>query len=275
MNPRCISAQLISNLLESDYFTGFLVVISGRFVPGAKPHEHCIFEVLLQKTLIFQWVRIKVEKAKFSAFLLELVLELVRTKLELIAYATQSVTEINPRCTAMRNEPINWDEVPDVMTKEQLWRVCHISKSTARFLLISGKIPCMNTGGKTRCYKILKKDVMAYIEDRKEFPEYYMAAKDWYSKNSKPSSLSSSIPEIRDDLHEYYAYLLRAYPDVLNNEEISKISGYSKTAINNWCKRGHLRHFLIKSKNMIPKVYLIDFFVHPTFAPSHGKARGM
>lgn len=133
----------------------------------------------------------------------------------------------------------------------------------------------MNTDGKTRCCKILKKDVMAYIEDRDEFPEYYIAAEGWYSKDSKPSNLSSSIPEIRDDLHEYYTYILRAYPDVLSNEAISKISSYSKTAIINWCKRGRLRHFLIKSKNMIPKVHLIEFFCSSYFVPSHGKARGM
>ena len=27
--------------------------------------------------------------------------------------------------------PINWDSVPDVMNKEQFFRICHISKSTA------------------------------------------------------------------------------------------------------------------------------------------------
>ena len=56
---------------------------------------------------------------------------------------------------------INWDAVPDVITKDQLYRICHICKSTALYLLQSGKVPCEYTGRKTRCYKIKKADVIA------------------------------------------------------------------------------------------------------------------
>lgn len=71
----------------------------------------------------------------------------------------------------MKENAINWDAVPDVITKDQLYRICHISKSTALYLLQSGKIPCEYTGRKTRCYKIKKEDVIAYLENRKVFPE--------------------------------------------------------------------------------------------------------
>ena len=37
--------------------------------------------------------------------------------------------------------PLNWDSVPEVMNKEQFFRICHISKSTALHLLKSGKVP--------------------------------------------------------------------------------------------------------------------------------------
>ena len=49
----------------------------------------------------------------------------------------------------MKENAINWDAVPDVITKDQLYRICHISKSTALYLLQSGKIPCEYTGRKT------------------------------------------------------------------------------------------------------------------------------
>ena len=39
----------------------------------------------------------------------------------------------------MKENAINWDAVPDVITKDQLYRICHISKSTALYLLQSGK----------------------------------------------------------------------------------------------------------------------------------------
>ena len=70
------------------------------------------------------------------------------------------------RCIVMKENAINWDAVPDVITKDQLYRICHISKSTALYLLQSGKIPCEYTGRKTRCYKIKKEDVIAYLENR-------------------------------------------------------------------------------------------------------------
>ncbi len=80
----------------------------------------------------------------------------------------------------MNNEAINWDDVPDRITKDQLYRICYISKSTARYLLQSGKIPCYYTGKQTRCYQIKKEDVIAYLEDRKLFPQAYAAPKGWY-----------------------------------------------------------------------------------------------
>ena len=60
----------------------------------------------------------------------------------------------------MNETAINWDSIPDVITKDQLYQICHISKSTALYLLRSGKIPCEYTGKKTRCYKIKKADVI-------------------------------------------------------------------------------------------------------------------
>ena len=68
--------------------------------------------------------------------------------------------------------PDNWDSVPEVMNKEQFFRICHISKSTALHLLKSGKVPCEWSGKKTRCYKIRKEDVKAYV---------YCACGDWRS----------------------------------------------------------------------------------------------
>lgn len=76
--------------------------------------------------------------------------------------------------------PVNWDSVPEVMNKEQFFRICHISKSTALHLLKSGKVPCEWSGKKTRCYKIRKEDVKAYLEERAIFPELYSAPKGWY-----------------------------------------------------------------------------------------------
>lgn len=74
--------------------------------------------------------------------------------------------------------PVNWDSVPEVMNKEQFFRICHISKSTALHLLKSGKVPCEWSGKKTRCYKIRKEDVKAYLEERAIFQNSILRRRD-------------------------------------------------------------------------------------------------
>ena len=173
----------------------------------------------------------------------------------------------------MEHLQINWDEVPEIITKEQLWKLCHISKTTARYLLLSGKIPCQNSGAQTRCYQILKKDVIHYLADREKYPEYYTAPKNWYAAIPN-HDIVEHLPKITKDMHPYFGHVLRDFPDVMDNQMISKFTGHSKTAINNWCLDGLLQHFVIKGRNAIPKTYLIDFFALITFEISGEKQIG-
>ena len=51
------------------------------------------------------------------------------------------------------------NEYPETVQKEQFRIICHISKRTARYLLQSGLVPCVQSGKKTRNYTIKMKDV--------------------------------------------------------------------------------------------------------------------
>ena len=62
---------------------------------------------------------------------------------------------------------------PDEVSKEQLWKICHISKKTARYLLQTGLIPCVQSGKKTRNYTIKMKDIIYYLKHREIYPEKY------------------------------------------------------------------------------------------------------
>lgn len=161
----------------------------------------------------------------------------------------------------MKFNDINWSEVPSVITKEQMRLICHCSKRTALYYLKSGKIPCEYTGKKTRCYKIKREDLMVFLEDKEQNPEYYTVPENWYSyKYPSIRSSYSSLPNIKgEDLHEYYQYLLKEYPDVMETGMISEATGYNVAVVNRWCSKGKLKHFDIKNRNLVPKVYLIDF----------------
>ncbi len=51
---------------------------------------------------------------------------------------------------------------PDSMSRNDFRIACHIGTRTSLYLLLSGLVPCIHTGKRTRCYKIAKADVAAY-----------------------------------------------------------------------------------------------------------------
>ena len=56
----------------------------------------------------------------------------------------------------------------EIITKEQLYKILHISKRRAKFLLDNGYIPCIDTGKKTRRYQIKLSDVQEFIDSNVE-----------------------------------------------------------------------------------------------------------
>lgn len=165
----------------------------------------------------------------------------------------------------MNETAINWDSIPDIITKDQLYRICHISKSTALYLLQSGKIPCEYNGKKTHCYKIKKADVIKYLENRKVFPESYSAPAGWYSRKYNVK-MKTDIPDSNlKKMRKYYTQIFATYPDVLTAKEVSKTIGYGKTTVNNWCNKGYIKSFKRNNANHIPKAYLIEFLCSKYF----------
>ena len=70
---------------------------------------------------------------------------------------------------------------PEKIGLEQMRVICHISKKTARYLLKSGLVPCIDTGKKTRQYIINTKDVIAYLKKRQSSPQRYTPPTGYYS----------------------------------------------------------------------------------------------
>lgn len=81
-----------------------------------------------------------------------------------------------------------YDEIrkqyPETISKDQFYRIAHISKATALYLLQSGLVHCIDSGKKTRRYTIRMDDVIFYMIDREKHPEVYQAPVNWYKKRS-------------------------------------------------------------------------------------------
>lgn len=161
---------------------------------------------------------------------------------------------------------IDWKSVPDVISKEQFYKLCHISKSTALYLLSSGTVPCRCSGKATHSYQIKKEDVKKYLHNRGIYPENYMAPPGWYKEKRADTSFAVKYnSKMLKLLHEFYSSLLSEYPDVLSVKLIASITGYNKSTINTWCHLGYLQSFKKGNKNFIPKIYLINYFCSQYF----------
>lgn len=158
-------------------------------------------------------------------------------------------------------------EYPDGLSKEQFYKIAHISKATARYLLQSGKVPCKCTGKKTHCYLIQIEDVIFYLQDRKAHPNKYLANDGWYSAGSKDEKDFTSYRQELRVFNQKQIKNLRAHInmqindacDLLNIKMISAVTGYSRSSICKWCKSGRLRSFKIYGAYNVPREWLVDF----------------
>ena len=154
----------------------------------------------------------------------------------------------------MNRDQENLNAYPDIMTKEQMRIVCHISKRKATYLLQNGLVPCVNTGKKTHTYLIRKSDIQVYLQNRMVRPETYDPC------SAKPNvHLQLSDRVSSDQMQRFYTTLTAHYPNLMTVAQVSELTGYSGHAVQNWIRNGHLRCFDCIGGWRIPKVWLIDF----------------
>ena len=160
-------------------------------------------------------------------------------------------------------------EYPETISKDQFYRMAHISKATALHLLQSGLVPCKDTGKKTRRYTIRTDDVICYMIDREIHPEIYRAPDQWYQHRSghynSRITYRKELMNLSDDekaaFREYIEDELRQYGDLLTIVEAVEAIGYCDTSLHRWCNTKKLRAFSISGKFLIPKISLTDFLV--------------
>ena len=151
---------------------------------------------------------------------------------------------------------------PEKITKDQFYRICHISKKTASYLLDNGLVPCVNSGKKTRKYTILLSDVIAFLEAREENPLVFKAPDNYYKGDKACYAHGINAERLirhRSLLRTFLEMKIASYRDVLSPREVGEITGYSFKTVNQWCVKEELKCFLIFNKFQIPKEYLLDF----------------
>ena len=159
-------------------------------------------------------------------------------------------------------------QYPGCMTKEQMYQVCHISKKTCLYLLESGLVPSRDSGKKTRRFTIETASVVRYLEERELNPERFKPPAGHYKSKRDGARDESNLPAAAIDpliLRQMYEAELEQYPDVLSIRQISDFTGYEKSSVERWCTTGHLKHFIIRKKFLVPKDYLLEFIESPYY----------
>ena len=75
-------------------------------------------------------------------------------------------------------------QYPEYITKDQMYRICHISKKTCLFLLESGLVPNIDSGKKTRRFKIKTVDDIQQLKTSENYKEIYKVKKE-FNKEKK------------------------------------------------------------------------------------------
>lgn len=174
---------------------------------------------------------------------------------------------------------------PEKIGLEQMRVICHISKKTARYLLTSGLVPCIDTGKKTRQYIINTKDVITYLKKRQSQPEQFSAPTGYYSaswnKGGKPKMLTLrewanlDTAKSRKKFQDFLTLKTQPYSDVLSVAEASRLTGYHHNTLTNWCHNGYIRYFEISGGYMIPKSCLLNFLLSPHILDSYRPSKKM
>lgn len=158
------------------------------------------------------------------------------------------------------------NDYPEYVTKEQFYKIAHISKKTAQYLLQSQKVPCVESNKKTRKYKIKTSDIVAYLIDRELRPGYYLpSCSEKANSSNSLFSYSKTNSWYEEEMSESRSYLMKKFEmldDVLTVREVSDVLGLSCKTISRKCTKGEIFSFLIRGKRLIPK---ISFIEHLTF----------
>lgn len=122
------------------------------------------------------------------------------------------------------------EQYPEVVSKDQMYKICHISKRKATWLLENGVIPCQDSGKKTRRFQIRTIDIVRYLAKRDSNPQEVSTLGGIFNNpkaNRKTIVPATQISYI--DLKRYLYFKWKAVPDALVSKDISRITGIHST----------------------------------------------
>jgi hypothetical protein len=173
----------------------------------------------------------------------------------------------------MSNYDFLLKKYPDFVTKEQFWRICHISKNTAKYYLENGYIPCVTSDKKTHRYKISIRDIIFFLTDRDENPsKYYLP--NHFNNPFLPSEVKQYKPKPQHrakdccklkgkaEVGNYKKYLelqFSEYPDMMSAKQILQVTGHTTAVILQWCKTEKVKYIICSGSYLLQKKSVVAY----------------
>ena len=159
---------------------------------------------------------------------------------------------------------------------EQLYKMLHISKRKASWMLNNGIIPCRIRPTKTHRYVILLEDVEIYLQKqrkarREEIPVGISGAKPRKREvllNRQPVdtvTIAECYITLADDCKEAFRAHVEQRPrytaDAFVIDTAAEIIGYSRSMVLSHIQQKHIDAVRISGKYIISKAAIVDFLV--------------
>ena len=162
---------------------------------------------------------------------------------------------------------------PDLLSLDELSRICKIGKQSARYLVEHGIIPAIDTGKQTWKYQISIDDVITYLQQREEWgsmiPPGVVSSRSKYRENniiSNRKSFSQYITAGQElDIFEYFTHIYSDFGDILTTMDIVEMTGLDKSTVLKLLQAKKIKSITNKPKYLIPKQYLLEFVVTRRF----------
>ena len=144
-----------------------------------------------------------------------------------------------------------------IISHEDMYKMLHISKRKAMYMLDNGVIPCTDSAKKTHRYLIKRSDVLRFIESGSvfEYPEGMFGS--GYKAKKKQTNCFAIIDT--DFARDWYNRHFDSKKDILTLSEVRNMTGYTKETIRRWILCGNLQCVEYFNTRVVPKISLIEW----------------
>ena len=151
----------------------------------------------------------------------------------------------------------------DEISLEELYKILHVSKRKAKWILENGIIPCRKRDVPTHKYAIKLNDVLEYLKKDKEERHEGIPVGIFSSKASNKCTNPYYL-RLNNEEKENFKKLLEneliEFPDTLTIEETAKATGYCSSTIYRLARNNKIYSAKVGTKTIVSKKSVMDLF---------------